>query len=82
MASQVEFSMGKFRLLAHASFLLSKAIRHVSAASHDDVQQLERTILALLKLLEITDVDGIVSVGGSRAILYRLEFLTSVSPRS
>lgn len=79
MASQVEFSMGKFRLLAHASFLLSKAIGHVSGTKRDDVEQLERTILALLKLLEITDVDGIASVGGSRVILYRLKSPKSVS---
>lgn len=65
--------MGKFQLLAHSSFLLGKAIRCVTKADHDDMEQLERTILALLNLLEVTDRDGIVSVGGSRAVLYMSE---------
>ncbi|KAI0965285.1 hypothetical protein F4678DRAFT_453025 [Xylaria arbuscula] len=72
LASPPMPSMGNFRLLVHASYLLGRVLQYVSDDSSrepSDALQIYNTICALLKVLEVEDQHGIMSVGVPRSIL-------------
>jgi hypothetical protein len=65
--------MGNFRLLAHASYLLSQVLRykydHGSRCEPERDKQLYCTIRALMIVLEIEGKPGIMAVAVPRSIL-------------